>query len=576
MMADGSRPGPALAALSSLTGRRWKLGPARNKVSVERDVAVRMRDGAVLLADHYAPITSGPRPTVLMRCPYGRGLAWAMPALLYAERGYHVLLQSCRGTSGSGGTFRPYADEADDGQDTVGWLRGQNWFDGRLATVGASYLAYVQWALTLDPPPELKAMVVQVSPHDLGAACFGHGPFELYNRLAWSEMMAHHEQQGLVRWVWRVLRAGKRLAPMLSTLPLTATGAAIGGAGAPWYAEWLAHPDLADPYWDHRRTAAALERVTVPTLLISGFYDLFAEQTMQQYQTLRRRGVQAALTVGPWSHITVDGGIATRETLAWLDAFAAGDGPTPRPQPVRAWISGREQWQELPQWPPAGAAERTWYLHGGGMLAETVPVGDEAATGFRYDPLDPTPTVGGRISSFHGGSRDNTAVEARDDVLTFSTPPLAGAVHVAGVPSVRLHVGHDGACADIFARLCDVDERGRSRDLTDQIIRLGPTGPADGGTRGVSLPLTGVSHVFQPGHRIRLQVSGGAFPRYARNLGTARDPITGTQTAPVSYRVFHGGPRPSAITMPVLAPGGEAGEGSIGDGDGTRTKETSL
>jgi uncharacterized protein len=209
------------------------------------------------------------------------------------------------------------------------------------------------------------------------------------------------------------------------------------------------------------------------------------------------------MAVGTWSHITVDGGIATRETLAWLGAFAAGDGPTPRPQPVRAWISGHEQWQELPQWPPAGAAERTWHLHGGGMLAETVPAGDEAATGFRYDPLDPTPTVGGRISSFHGGSRDNTAVEARDNVLTFSTAPLAGAVHVAGVPSVRLHVSHDGACADIFARLCDVDERGRSRDLTDQIIRLGPAGPADGGTRSVSLPLTGVSHVFQHGTRTR-------------------------------------------------------------------------
>ena len=98
---------------------------------------------------------------------------------------------------------------------------------------------------------------------------------------------------------------------------------------------------------------------------------------------------------------------------------------------------------------------------------------------------------------------------------------------------------------------------------------------ADGGTRSVSLPLTDVSHVFQPGHRIRLQVSGGAFPRYACNLGTAGDPITGAQTAPVSYRVFHSGPRPSAIMMPVLPPG-EAGEGSIGDGDGTRTRETSL
>lgn len=232
-MADSSRLGPALAALSAVTGRRWELGPATNKVSVERGVAVRMRDGAVLLADHYAPLTGGPRPTVLMRCPYGRGLFYAMPAVLYAERGYHVLLQSCRGTSGSGGTFRPYADEAADGQDTVGWLRGQDWFGGRRATVGASYLAYVQWALALDPPPELRAMVVQVSPHDLGTACFGHGPFELYNRLAWSELMAHKEQQGPVRWAWRALHMGKRLAPMLSRLPLTATGAAIGGAGAP-------------------------------------------------------------------------------------------------------------------------------------------------------------------------------------------------------------------------------------------------------------------------------------------------------------------------------------------------------
>ena len=110
-MANGSRPSPALAALSALTGRRWKLGPARNKVSVERDVAARMRDGAVLLADHYAPVTSGPRPAVLMRCPYGRALFYAMPALPYAERGYHVLLQGCRGNLGTAGD--PHHQRAD-------------------------------------------------------------------------------------------------------------------------------------------------------------------------------------------------------------------------------------------------------------------------------------------------------------------------------------------------------------------------------------------------------------------------------------------------------------------------------
>src|SRR5215813_2786129 len=224
-MADNSRPGPALAALSALTGRRWKLGPARNKISVERGVAVRMRDGAVLLADHYAPVTSGPRPTVLMRCPYGRGLLFAMPAQLYAERGYHVLLQSCRGTFGSGGTFRPYADEAADGQDTVGWLRGRDWFDGRLATVGASYLAYVQWALALDPPPELFAMAVHISPHDLAAAGFGQGPFELYNLLMWSDLMAHQEHHSGAVMMWRTITSEKRLGPALSRLPLALTGA---------------------------------------------------------------------------------------------------------------------------------------------------------------------------------------------------------------------------------------------------------------------------------------------------------------------------------------------------------------
>lgn len=562
-----SRPGAAgrvSAVMSAAAGRRWKLGPARNKITVERNVQVRMRDGTVLLADHYAPVTAEPRPTVLTRCPYGRGLLYSMMARPYAERGYHVLLQSVRGTFGSGGTFRPYADEAADGQDTIGWLRSQGWFDGRLATAGSSYLAYVQWALALDPPPELRAMVVQISPHDLGAAIYGHGPFELYNRLNWSNLVAHQEEgRGPVRQAWDAVRSGRRLAPALARLPLQATGEAISGT-APWYQEWLAHPDLADPYWDDRRATAALERLTVPTLLISGFHDLFADQTMQQYQALRRRGIEAGLTIGPWTHVNVDVGMATRETLAWLDAFVAGNGPSPRRQPVRAWTSGIGQWRELPQWPPAQAIARTWYLQDGGALASiapqappgaapaTEPEAGQEATEFRYDPRDPTPSVGGRITSFAGGSRDNAVVEARSDVLTFSTAPLAGAVQVAGVPVVELFFRCDGECADIFARLCDVDVRGRSRNLTDQIIRLGPDELAAGEACSISLALADVSHVFRPGHRIRLQISGGAFPRYARNLGTAGDPATSVLTAAVSYSILHGRAEPSALTMPVL------------------------
>lgn len=547
----------ALSIAGSMAERRWKLGPIRNSVSIERDIAVPMRDGVVLLADHYVPLTPQPRPTVLMRCPYGRGLLYAMAAKPYAERGYHVLLQSTRGTFGSGGAFRPYADEAADGQDTVSWLRTQDWFDGRLATVGSSYLAYVQWALALDPPPELRAMIVQISLHDLAASCWGHGPFELYGRLNWSNLVAHQETvRSLVRRLWQAMRAEKRLGPAMARLPLRATADAIGGAGAPWYGEWLDHRDPADEYWDDRRATAALSRVAAPTLLIGGFHDHFVEQTMQQYQALRRRGVEAGLTVGPWTHLTMDVGLATRESLAWLDAFVAADGPSPRAQPVRVWTSGSAQWQQMAQWPPARTSPQTWYLRGGGALipeSEPAAAPQSVATSFRYDPLDPTPSVGGRIASYTGGSRDNTTLEARSDVLSFSTVPLAEAVLVAGVPSVRLFVGCDGMSADVFVRLCDVDERGRSRNLTDQIVRLSAAELAAAQDLPIGLAMTDVSHVFLPGHRIRLQVSGGAFPRFARNLGTDADQVTGTRTAVVAYQVRHDVSCPSALTLPVVA-----------------------
>ncbi len=562
----GGRPGRLTSQASAVLGKRWHLPPRRNKVRLSRDVQVPMRDGVVLLADHYAPVTDVQRPTVLMRCPYGRK-AFAMVALPFAERGYHVLLQSTRGTFGSGGTFRPAVDEAADGQDTVAWLRAQDWFDGRLGTVGASYLAFVQWALALDPPPELKAMVVQISPHDLATAGYPNGVFELYNLLMWSDLMAHQEQVGAVRGFWRTARSDKRLAAALRRLPLRATGDTIGGAGAPWYGEWLNHQDMADPFWSGYNASAALDRVTVPTLLISGFHDFFVQQTLHQYQALRSRGVPTALTIGPWTHMTIDGGVTTAETLSWLDAYLDGDGngAPSRPGPVRAWTSGVQEWRELPQWPPAGTTQRTWYLHAPGALSGAEPAEGTTQTGFSYDPAAPTPSVGGRTMSMTGGgSKDNTALERRDDVLTFSTAPLAAPLQVAGPPVTELWVRTDPPHANLFVRLCDVDESGRSRNLTDQIVRLPVR--ADGSAQLVRVALTDVNHVFLAGHRIRLQLSGGAHPRFARNLGTGEDPVDGSATAVVRYDIQHSREQPSAVTLPVVGEpnGHQAGQPQAG------------
>ena len=553
-------PRPARLAAAAI-GRRWKLPPATAEVRVLREVAVRrdesvpMRDGAVLRADVYLPATGERHPTVMLRSPYRRSGGFpALFALPYAARGYAVVLQSVRGTFGSDGDFQPVVNEEHDGQDTVGWLREQPWFDGRLATLGPSYLGYTQWALALDPPPELAAMVILIGPHDLAAAGLLDGAFQLQNLATWTELIAHQELFGPVRGAARLLTAERRLAPHLHGLPLQGLADRLGGVAVPWFDEWLEHPDLADPYWNRYRATAAVSSTTVPTLLIGGWQDWFLEQTLHQYAALRDRGVDVGLTVGPWAHLTIDPAVTTAESLAWLTAHlpvaGAAAGPT-RPDRVRVFVTGGGGWRGLPDWPPAGRTERTWYLQPGGRLADEPPAADGGTTSFRYDPMDPTPSVGGRVLSYRAGRRDNRRLEARDDVRTFTTEPLDAPVELLGSVRVRLRVTSDNPCADLFVRLCDVDARGRSVNVTDRLVRLDPADgrPPAAGERTVEALLSDTAHRFRAGHRIRLQISGGAHPRYARNLGTGEAIGSATHGLPVTHRIGHSAGSPSTVTL---------------------------
>ncbi|TFV44859.1 CocE/NonD family hydrolase [Blastococcus sp. TF02A-35] len=544
---------PARIAAAALD-RRWKLPAATSAVRVARDVDVAMRDGAVLKADVYLPDAPGPHPTVLMRSPYGRAGGFALSmAVPYAARGYAVVMQSVRGTFGSGGEFTPVVNEAEDAQDTVVWLREQPWFDGRLATLGPSYLAYTQWALALDPLPELKAMVMHIGPHDLAQAGMVDGAFQLTNLAIWTELIAHQERVSPWRGILRLLTAERRLAPYLGELPLQGLAERFGGNPAPWFDEWLAHPDLTDPYWDRYRATPAVHSSTVPTLLIGGWQDWFVEQTLEQYAILRDRGVEVGLTVGPWAHLTIDPAVSTIESLAWLNAHLPVKGANPVPprdSRVRVFVTGARTWRRLPDWPTA-TTDRTWYLAAGGRLDDEVPAPGE--TTFHYDPMDPTPSVGGRVLAGSAGQRDNRELEARDDVRTFTTPALRQPVEVRGGTKVRLVVESDNPYADLFVRLCDVEPNGKSINITDRLVRLDPAPGEEptAGERVVEATLHDTAHRFRAGHRIRLQVSGGAHPRYARNLGTGEPVGQATHGVPVAHRICHGGVTPSAVTLPT-------------------------
>ena len=548
-----TRPGePRLGTLrqagGNAVGRLLGLPRATTDYTVNR-VQVPMRDGIQLVADHYAPTTSTPVGTVLVRGPYGRGFPFSLTfARPYAARGYHVVLQSVRGTFGSGGVFEPMVNEVADGADTVAWLRQQPWFTGRFATVGLSYLGFTQWAVLQDPPPELAAAVITAGPHDFLASVWGTGSFAVNDFLAWSDLMSHQEDSRRITTGIPQLLGPRKVADAAAGIPMGAAARALLGEGAPWFESWAQYPGHDETFWNARRFGAALDRVQVPVLLLGGWQDIFLKQTLEQYGHLRRRGVDVALTIGPWTHTQLlTKGLATcaRESLDWLDTHL-GDAPTPRrPSRVRVDVTG-QGWRNLSDWPPS-TSEHTLYLRPGRYLDEIAPTdlaGVVPAT-FRYDPADPTPTTGGPLLSLNGGYRDDSRLAVRDDVLAFTSVTLTHDLCVYGNPVVELSHTSDNPHVDLFVRVSEVDANGRSRNVSDGYRRLAA---ARNAKKTVSVELDGTAHRFRAGSRIRLLIAGSWFPRYARNLGTEESMLTGRQWKPATHSVRYGRSR---LLLPV-------------------------
>lgn len=518
---------------------------------VDRGLPVPMRDGVILRADHYIPDTDRPLGTILVRGPYGRAFPFSIIyARVYAARGYHVVFQSVRGTFGSGGDFVPMVHEADDAADTVAWLREQPWFTGTFGTIGLSYLGFTQWALLADPPPELAAAVVTVGPHDLHMSSWGRGAFALNDFLGWSDMVANQESSALGRLAFQ-LKARRRLNEAVTGVPLGEAGRSLLGQGSPWYESWIEHPDADDPFWERMRMTAALDRCRVPVLLLSGWQDIFVDQTIDQYRQLRDRGVDVAMTIGPWTHeqmVTKAAGGTAAETLEWLGAHLARTRVAPRPQPVRVCVTGqtRPGWIGLEDWPPT-TTDRVFYLQPQGRLGTDPPPSAASPSVFRFDPADPTPTVGGRLLTRDSGYRDDTRLAQRDDVLSFTSAALQSPMCVCGHPVVELAYETDNPHFDVFVRLSEVDSQGRSRNVSDGFGRFSsvPDGP-------IRLELDPVAHRFSAGSRLRLMVAGGCHPRFARNLGTGEPALTGRAMRPSTHTVRHGDC--STLNLPVGEP----------------------
>jgi uncharacterized protein len=531
----------------------YKLPRRKCRARRTGDIRVPMSDGIELATVLFEPVNPGPHPTLLMREPYGLS-GFSTVAEAYAERGYNVVLQACRGTDRSGGTFEPFIHEREDGLATLAWVKKQAWYDGRLGTSGPSYLGYAQWAIC-DALPKQAAMAIKVTSAEFRTVVFPGNSFHLGLWLSWIQTI-----EGIRgnpgRTARRMLSGGiERMTLKASMkLPLADADKRATGHQVTFWKRWMNDAIGNDEFWRPLDHTHRLSPRTPPVSFTSGWHDFMLDQLLRDYQTLVELGHTPQLTIGPWVHVAPDlQKESVLQTLSWMNAKLLGDASALPEKPVRLHISGLDQWRDYDQFPPGPVDSQIWHLHPDKVLSLR-PVRASPPDRYRYDPADPTPAVGGAMFAFVGaGPVDNAPLEQRGDVLTYTSEPLFNPVCIVGNIRVTLYARSSLTNTDFFVRLCDVDEKGVSTNICDGIIRKSSSDPAvPDDIWKLTFKMHAAAHVFRRNHRLRVLVASGAHPRYARNTGTDEPIGTATHLAAADVEIFHDPNHPSTINLPVF------------------------
>ncbi|NBC19271.1 MAG: CocE/NonD family hydrolase [Bacteroidetes bacterium] len=548
--------------------------------------SVTMDDGAHLAADVYRPSGPGPFPTVLIRTPYGRRGYDEAYAPHFIDRGYALVVQSVRGTGGSDGAFVPFLHERRDGLDTVEWLVEQPWCSGDVGLYGTSYLAYAALLLAGEGHPAVRAVANVSGWAELTPMLYPGGAFHLQLILPWNL-----NQLGLLRkdTDWDALF---RHTPLREAIRLP-DGTVHPG--------WAAGLRFLGPEGDLAALGLGDRPIDVPVLHLTGWHDFVYRGTLAAYDHIQERAdVPQRLIVGPWYHDQqkttqtqvgdVDFGPSAALGWARMHAFALDwfdrwmqDQPAASAAPVRLFVMGENAWSEAETWPPAEAAPTRWYLtsdggahhpDGGGTLRPTPPSQSGTDT-FTYDPNDPVPTVGGVNFHFFPntlGPRDQRSVEARDDVLSYTTAPLDEPIDLVGPLRAVLYASTNRPDADVTAKLVLVRPDGYARIVEDGIVRLRyrhgltrPTPLTPGTPVRLEVDLGATALHVPVGSRLRLDVSGGNFPKYDRNPGDGTLSIDATRFHPNRQTIHHGPERASFLEVYARPAASSPPAGAEGD-----------
>jgi predicted acyl esterase len=594
-----------------------RFAPAEIRPETAR---VTMRDGVSLATDIYRPPVHHPAPTVVVRTPYGRAHPkFVEPCMTLACCGYVVVLQDCRGTGDSEpGSWDYYVYEREDSFDLVDWVTGQVWFDGFVAGCGGSYLGGTQWCMAMHPRmstivPEVCG--IGIAPRTVRchllleayARSVGKGAdkvpvgYDELERLIMKETLAggyfneplHQPLSDALlaayphltslravdakRWLWERYSS---LAPAqraqmikqavgtsnITVVDVEALSATFGSRIAP-----DAHllPRLSD--------TAVLESLAAPALVVTGWYDWFLDDALATWSALRRAARESVssrsrLLIAPSAHLMPgyhEGAAAHPELervyrtqhivdllLRW---YATVHEDNVDCWPVATYyLMGANEWRVASDWPPPDTQTQTWYLGDKGNLTLRKPSGASDPDRYTYDPVDPTPTIGGSIISFvyPTGSVDVSEVQKRADVLVYTTEPFECDLDVVGALKLIVYASSSAVDTDFAARISDVFPDGRAVQLQSSMLRARYRDPAGepellepGRIYRFEIDLWATANRFERGHRLCLDICSADFPRFDRNTnrgGDAGPPLRAAQA------VYHDPEHPSCLLIPVL------------------------
>ncbi len=526
----------------------------------------------------YLPLGAGPLPTIVQWTPYEstreRFIGWGV---WFARHGYAAVVVDVRGRYESEGAFTAWVHDGPDAHDTLTWAAGEQWCNGRIGTWGRSYGGLVQWQLAHLGHPNLQCIAPQVIHDDyFWDGYFTGGAFQLALTLGaaalWSSAIA--------------LITGPSAADLmlndrvLRHLPLVELDEVSIGRKVDYWRLWWEHQEN-DDYWHQFRHRP--EQVAVPIFQQGGWFDPYSGSHLRSFAAIGDR-VPNRLLIGPWSHEeeveTFRGDVDLSPALTvirdhelvFYERYLKDEGNDweERP-PAELYVLGANEWRGASEWPLPGTVFTPWHLRSGGALAPGPPRADEPADRFEYDPNDPVPTIGGVSSVLtlmqgaetpvRPGPLDQRALEARPDVLVYTSAELDRDLEVIGPLEMVLYAASSARDTDFIVRLCDVHPDGRSIFVTEGILRARYRNSHEGDSTELLEPnevaeyrirCYPLANVFKAGHRLRLDVTSSSFPRFSRNLNTGEDVGTGTRMEVARQTVLHTAAYPSHLVLPVI------------------------